>query len=429
MKHKLYRKITTLALIIAGTTTLQAQQTKQAALPAKAVHNLPFTSYEAFRKSIKPLIAEMGTKRIVGLGEGTHGTAEFYKLRYWITRILVEEKGFNHVAFENDYSDGFLLNRELDTTTNLNALMQKRLLSIWQNEETKELLTWIRSYNKNHKQRVTIDGLDYVFLTPDVELLKSELANHIDPALANMLDLLQQAAIFQDGEWHGMNIKGFKSKWNELLKSSKRGYTVADSLENKLKDMSLPAGQKSAILLAALNLKQGFAPFNPAAGEASRDSLMAQNAGKILQQAGSKMVIWAHEAHLAKTAIYNNAVGGTGGYLLKHFPGNYYVIGTGTATGTFAATTEPRDTYTNPMAPYSLKSPVKDSWEEQLNTAKAPAYYFFPKILNASGSKKKMRFIGYSPEIGPKVYDTTNISDLFDAFIFIKETHAATPLK
>ncbi|RZM28456.1 MAG: erythromycin esterase family protein [Pedobacter sp.] len=429
MKHRTYRILAAVTLILIGSKTIQAQQNPEKEIRTNTTSALSLNSYEAFKKSIKPLISEMSGKRIVALGEGTHGTSEFYKVRYWITRLLVEEKGFNHVAFENDFSDGWFLNKALDTTTNLRALMQKHLLSIWQNEETRELLEWVRKYNNTHSKKITIDGLDYVFLSPDVNLLRELLKNNTAPSLSNVLNKLEAAANFQDGEWHGMNIKGFKSKWNELLASSKNGYSMADSLEKNINSLKLPSENKSAAMLAILNLKQGFAPFHPKASQASRDSIMAENAGLILQEPGSKMIIWAHEAHLAKTAIYNNAVGGTGGYLLRQFPGNYFVLGTGTATGTFAATTEPRDTYTNPMASYSLKIPFKDSWEELLNTVPKPAFYFYPKTLNPFRAVKQMRFIGYGPEIGSKVYDKTNISDLFDAFIFIKETRAATPLK
>ena len=44
-------------------------------------------------------------KRVVLLGEATHGTAEFYDARAAITAMLVEKHGFNIVAVEADWPD------------------------------------------------------------------------------------------------------------------------------------------------------------------------------------------------------------------------------------------------------------------------------------------------------------------------------------
>jgi erythromycin esterase len=156
---------------------------------------------------------------------------------------------------------------------------------------------------------------------------------------------------------------------------------------------------------------------------------MAYNAKLILHDNDGKMIIWAHDAHVAKKGIYNNEVGGTGGYISRMFPGEYFVLGTGTATGTFAATKEGRDTYTNPMSAYPLAIPAKNSWENYFNQILMPSFYCYPAEFNPGNAHKPLRFIGYGPDSSPATSDQTNLSDLFDAFIFIKNTHAATPLK
>jgi len=59
---------------------------------AQSVYELSLQNRQAFVKDAQPLVNKMAEKRIVALGEGTHGTAEFYTVRYWITRELVEKK-------------------------------------------------------------------------------------------------------------------------------------------------------------------------------------------------------------------------------------------------------------------------------------------------------------------------------------------------
>lgn len=424
-----YHQHASIKKYLAESTSKPLETDSNASIKFDALKAVSSGSYEDFKKSIQPLIAKMSTKRIVALGEGTHGTAEFYKLRYWISRILIEEKGFNHIAFENDYSDGWYITKGLNGKADLNTLMKKHLLSIWQNEETKELLTWVREYNGKHGKKVVIDGLDYVMLTRDVELLRETLGKKGSTEMRSQLEKLAAAAALQDEAWNGMNIKGYKIDYKQLHASSRNGYLFADTLKSKINELGIEASGKIASQKALTNLMQGFAPFYEVTAEATRDSLMAVNVSMILEDTEDKMIIWAHNAHVAKTGIYNNAVGGTGGHILKLFPNNYYVLGTGTATGTFAATTDPRDTYTNPMNAYPLENPIKGSWEEMLSSSNKPVVYFDPAAFNTEKLIKPLRFIGFSPKSGPSTFDKTNISDLFDGFIFIKDSSAATPLK
>lgn len=422
---------TTLIIVIAlfGKMITTSAQSKNQPAVFKPV---AMENYKVFKKSVQPLIEKMGEKRVVGLGEGTHGTAEFYKLRYWITRTLVEEKGFNHIAFENDYSDSWMLNKQLNSTTDLKMLMKKHLLSIWQNEEVKELLTWVKKYNASHKQQVMIDGIDYVYLKADVELLHGLLDKIGTADLLADLERLKKPAVFQDEAWEGMNVKDFNTDFDLMTKSSYQGYLLADSLDKKITASALPLTVKTDAQLALSNIKQGFAPFYHMINKSEeivRDVNMAETVVQLLKNPNDKMVIWAHNGHVAKKGIFDGVVGGMGGEISKRLPNAYFVLGTGTARGTFAATTDSRDTYTNPMKAYPLEKPIKGSWEELLAAINHPAIYFVPVQLNADKAIKPMRFIGYTPKSGATTYDKTNISDHFDAFIFIRDTHAATPLK
>ena len=57
------------------------------------------------------LLALVGERRFVLLGEGSHGTHEFYAARAQITRRLIEEKGFDAVAIEGDWPDSDRVHR------------------------------------------------------------------------------------------------------------------------------------------------------------------------------------------------------------------------------------------------------------------------------------------------------------------------------
>ena len=52
---------------------------------------------------LAPLIDFVGDKRVVMIGESTHGTVDFYKWRNAITQTLISQYGFNFVAIEGDW--------------------------------------------------------------------------------------------------------------------------------------------------------------------------------------------------------------------------------------------------------------------------------------------------------------------------------------
>lgn len=58
-----------------------------------------------------PLLRLIGDARFVLIGEASHGTHEFYRIRAEITKRLIREKGFTSVAVEADWPDAYRVNR------------------------------------------------------------------------------------------------------------------------------------------------------------------------------------------------------------------------------------------------------------------------------------------------------------------------------
>ena len=58
-----------------------------------------------------PLLALVGDARFVLIGEASHGTHEFYRIRAEITKRLIREKGLHAVAVEADWPDAYRVNR------------------------------------------------------------------------------------------------------------------------------------------------------------------------------------------------------------------------------------------------------------------------------------------------------------------------------
>jgi erythromycin esterase-like protein len=58
-----------------------------------------------------PLLRMIGDSGFVLIGEASHGTHEFYRLRAQITKRLIAEKNFNAVAVEADWPDAYRINQ------------------------------------------------------------------------------------------------------------------------------------------------------------------------------------------------------------------------------------------------------------------------------------------------------------------------------
>src|SRR5687767_14371343 len=57
------------------------------------------------------LIKDIEDRPVVMLGEASHGTHEYYTWRTAISKLLIEEKGFNFIAVEGDWPDCYKINR------------------------------------------------------------------------------------------------------------------------------------------------------------------------------------------------------------------------------------------------------------------------------------------------------------------------------
>jgi erythromycin esterase-like protein len=102
---------------------------------------------------IETLRGQARGKRFVLIGEASHGTAEFYRIRAEITRHLIVEEGFDAVAVEADWPDAYRVNdfvsgRSDDPGAD-SALsgFQRFPAWMWRNTEVLAFVEWLHGYN------------------------------------------------------------------------------------------------------------------------------------------------------------------------------------------------------------------------------------------------------------------------------------------
>src|SRR6476646_1627728 len=115
-----------------------------------------------------PLLTRTGDARYVLLGEASHGTHEFYRIRAEITKRLISEKGFNAVAVEADWPDAYRVNRYVrgrpgadDAAEALDDFVRFPQW-MWRNADVLDFVGWLRAHNDATApgDRVGFYGLD-----------------------------------------------------------------------------------------------------------------------------------------------------------------------------------------------------------------------------------------------------------------------------
>ena len=151
----------------------------------EAVNAIRQWSYPVQSKAdLQPLFDRIGNARIVMLGEASHGTHEYYTWRAYISKRLIEEKGFNFIAVEGDWPDCYRLNRFVKgynpgykSAFNVLHAFNRWPTWMWANWEIVALAEWLQKHNTGlaANQKVGFYGLDVYSLWESMESIMQYL--------------------------------------------------------------------------------------------------------------------------------------------------------------------------------------------------------------------------------------------------------------
>ena len=261
---------------------------------------VPFKTAEPFapHQELLPLKEMIGKRRIAALGEATHGTSEFFKMKHRLVRFLAEEMGFTVFAIEANMPEARKVNRyilkgEGDPKKALAGLY----FWTWNTSEVLDMIKWMREYNKSGKGHIEFYGFD--MQTPDVAMKSvAEFVKKADPdsfqSLAGLMSEMEEA-LKSIRKTYGENKSDF-DKWYRAAKK------VYDHLQSKreIYIKSIDALEVDWALQDANVILQGAEFWSE--GKRSRDQSMAENINWILAHnpPGTRVILWAHNDHVSK---------------------------------------------------------------------------------------------------------------------------------
>src|SRR5947209_9447171 len=156
------------------------------ALIAEAAEPLPDFEDEGFGQ----LFDRFADRRIVLLGEASHGTSDFYRARAAITRHLIEHRGFEIVAVEADWPDAAAVDRHvrhLEARKTDETPFRRFPTWMWRNTDVAEFVEWLRAHNADEiaDDRAGFYGLDIYNMSGSIAAVLAYL-DEIDPHAAKI---------------------------------------------------------------------------------------------------------------------------------------------------------------------------------------------------------------------------------------------------
>lgn len=128
-----------------------------------AEHAIRLDTVQAGRgfSDLERLKGIVGNAHIVSLGEATHGTREFFRLKHRIVELLASEMGFTVFAMEANMPEAYAVNDYIVRGEGDPARLVKGLRAWpWQSEEVLDMVRWMREFNRSGKGHIEFTGFD-----------------------------------------------------------------------------------------------------------------------------------------------------------------------------------------------------------------------------------------------------------------------------
>ena len=397
------------------------------------------------------LLESVGDRSFVLLGEATHGTREFYRMRADISMRLIDEHGFDAVAVEADWPDAYRLNRYVrgaggDADIRLAfGDFQRFPRWMWCNEEVLRFVEALRSLNDTRQPSAHVGfyGLDMYSLYRSAQAVVDYLAGVDEEQAA--IARRQYAAMdhVRDPQRYGYEaVLGLRPDCRRAVRErlmalwkhapdylGKDGRDAADAFFFAERNAQVVASAESYYRA----MFGGRAESWNVRDEHMVHTLFALQAHLRAMGGSGKVVVWAHNSHLGDARATEMSQRGEWnvGQLVRQKAGRdaAFSVGFTTATGTVTAAYE----WNGEPECRDVRMALADSYEYLFHRTGLDRFYLPMQGETARALDAPMleRAIGvlYRPETEYEShYFVASLPEQFDAVFHLDETSAVQPM-
>ena len=266
-------------------------------------------------EDLKQLTKYLNNAQIIGLGETSHGQGSFFEMKHRFFRFSVQELGYHIFALEAGFAECLKIN-DYVLNGNGEAISALKYLNygVWEIQELKDLIEYMRQYNLSHNNKVKFYGFDCQMATGAIDYIfgiKDKInytPTQSDEQLLANLKLLQKTRASDDAKLLQPLLTILIEKLNKLIEQS----SLIDHTEKI----------KARIICRTL---AQFCENEINNNNETRAKFMAENVKHIVDLEGenSKIILSAHNGHIYK----DPAAKEFGYYLNQLFANKYYAIG------------------------------------------------------------------------------------------------------
>jgi len=400
------------------------------------------------------LIARAAPKHYVLIGEATHGTHEFYRVRAEVTKRLIRDHGFAAVAIEGDWPDAYRVHRYVrgsgpdgDAADALGGF-RRFPTWMWRNADVVDFLGWLRSYNEgaSPKRSVGFYGLDLYSLYASIEAV-IEYLERTDPAQAqrarerySCFDRFgpdMEAYAYAAGG--GLTQSCYEEVMQQLLEMRRKTYATA--LRDATREDEQFFAEQNAFVVASAEEYYRTMLHAEVSSWNLRDRFMFQTLERLSEhlnrarEEASKIVVWAHNSHVGDARATSMGAGrevNIGQLVRQNCASDCRLIGFTTSSGTVTAASA----WHGEAERKRVRRPLPASWEALFESVGVANF-----LLETKTAAKR-----YPPIAGPMLeraigvvyhpetefyshYLEARIAEQFDEILHYDTTRAVEPLE
>ena len=397
-------------------------------------------------ENLDSMVKAIGDADIVLLGEASHGTSDFYRVRAELSKKLITSKGFNIIGVEGDWPSAYRLNRYVKGMEGADSSAADALGDftrwptwMWANTDIRDFAEWLKEYNEVNQgggsdcPKVGFYGIDMYSLWESMEAIIAYLEDTKSPQLKQAR---RTYACFdpysRDHQTYGIAAgllsESCEKEVVELLKQiQSRRMAYPGSEEELNAEVNMLVTSSSEAYYRTM-VRGGPQSWN------IRDRHMVESLKRIMSYYGAsaKAIVWEHNTHIGDARATDMMADGmvNVGQLLREDPQHrVFAVGFGTYQGEVLA----GRAWGAPVEKMTVPPGQPGSWEYCMHRA-GDGRNGMVMLSDASSILHTVighRAIGvvYEPaheRFGN--YVPSSMADRYDAFVHLDRTTALQPL-